>query len=256
MTTIKPIHLVLKNANALTDAPLEISLEEQFRPIAAEIVRLASNAPQSFVASVNVVSEFLEAANLLDGSYGHDSPLPIDDADTAADEALRALADITAAVPRYLPTAETEKCLAQLDNIVIGIGLWAMRHSLDIFTPEPIVNALATRANGATSTQETAAAFAMMQGFVAHLAPRLSADLERSNPERPWRLLNVNFAITAIRTGDAAMMRHAFDQINNALPDERAGFYAEAYSLASQPGFPLETRSLIEHEHRRFAYTH
>ena len=38
------------------------------------------------------------------------------------------------------------------------------------------------------------------------VTPLLSADLERSNPERPWRILHINFAITAIRTEDPAMM--------------------------------------------------
>src|SRR5258706_68768 len=102
----------------------------------------------------------------------------------------------------------------------------------------------------------TAAAYALMQGFIAHLAPQLDADLERSNPERPWRLLNLNFAITAIRTGDAALMRFAFDTLNNHLPDERAGFYEEACALASQPGFLPETRALIEAEHARWSRVH
>jgi hypothetical protein len=89
----------------------------------------------------------------------------------------------------------------------------------------------------------------MMQGFIGHFSPALKADLERSNPQRPWRLLNLNFAITAIRTGEAELMRFAFDTLNSHLPDEREGFYAEASALASQqPGFPPATRGLIDAE--------
>jgi len=96
----------------------------------------------------------------------------------------------------------------------------------------------------------------MMQGFIGHFSPNHRADLERSNPQRPWRLLNLNFAITAIRTGDPSLMQYAFDTLNANLPDERAGFYEEAHALASQPGFPLATRGLIEAEIARWTRVH
>jgi hypothetical protein len=256
---IQPIHLALKDANALTAAPAEakLNLEATFRPLAARMLQLGASAND--VESINVISEFLDAASLLDGTYGDDGALPIAGAVDAADEALRASASLHASLSRYLaPEDNATAALAYnvLDATTLGIGYWCMRHALDIATPEPIVNALANRSNAANSKQETAAAYAMMQGFIAHLAPQLSADLERSNPERPWRLLNVNFAITGIRTGDETLMRFAFEQLNKSLPDECAGFYAEAYTLASQPGFPLPLRHLIGEEHRRFAMKH
>ena len=125
-----------------------------------------------------------------------------------------------------------------------------------MYATEPVVNALAAQANRATTRQDAAAVYALMQGFVQHFAPQLQADLERSNPERPWRLLNLNFAIASIRTGDAAMMRFAFDTLNMHLPEECAGFYEEASALAAQPGFPLETRGIIEAECAKWAKSH
>jgi hypothetical protein len=251
MAEIKPIHLVLKDASAINnvanDAP---TLAAQLAPIGEKIA--SSYPPASVLASANALAEFLEAVMLLDGTYGEDGELPVEDVANAADEAIRALADLQTQLPRLSMADE----LPQLDAIAIGIGLWCMRHQVAIFSPEPIVNALANRANNAESTQETAATYALMQGFIAHLAPQLKSDLERSNPERPWRMLNVNFAITAIRTGDAAMMRYAFDRLNESLPDECLGFYSEAITVASQPGFPIEIRSLIEAEHRRFVRIH
>ena len=54
----------------------------------------------------------------------------------------------------------------------------------------------------------------------------------------------------------AALMRYAFDTLNSHLPDERVGFYEEACTVASQPGFPLDTRALIEAEHAKWARVH
>jgi hypothetical protein len=261
MAETKPIRLALKNADALSinNAPDETPLTTRFSPIAAAISEAyraqfggANLGAGDAIGLTAIVADFLEVSERLDFEYGADGVLPLEDLDEAADEALRAATELDAWLNRF---ARTDLC-PTLHAVMLGIGLWAMRHSLTIFAAEPLVNALASRANEAGSKQETAAAFALMQGFIAHLAPQLGADLERSNPERAWRMLNLNFAITAIRTGDAALMRFAFDTLNKHLPDERAGFYEEAYALASQPGFPIETRALIETEHARWSPRH
>jgi len=90
-----------------------------------------------------------------------------------------------------------------------------------------------------------------MQLLAAHLEPRLGADLERSNPERPWRILHINLAITAIRSEDAELIAQAFDALDRALPDERAGFYGEALALALSPRVDPAVRRLIEERHAR-----
>ncbi|MEI6738509.1 MAG: hypothetical protein WCL29_08535 [Pseudomonadota bacterium] len=252
MAEIKPIRIIFKEVSAPATTALseETTLADRFAAVAN--VLITSHAQVNAAESIRVVADFLEAIILLDDHYGADSVLPVENAANLADEAIRAIADISRLGLEYA----IPKMDATVDNIVIGIGLWCMRHKLAIFSPEPIVNALARRANEATNIQEIVATYALMKAFVLHLAPSLKSDLERSNPERPWRLLNVNLAITAIRTGDATMMRAAFDSLNDALPDERSGFYAEAYTLASQPGFPTEIRALIEREHRQFTLMH
>ena len=142
--------------------------------------------------------------------------------------------------------------LADASDFLIGVALWALRHQAAIDPVEPVVNALAHRANAARSKPELAAVFGLMQGIVAHVAPRLAPDLERSNPERPWRILHANLAITAIRTEDAAMMDHAFDALDEALPDERSGFYGEALARALSPGVSPRVRERIEARHLKW----
>jgi hypothetical protein len=107
------------------------------------------------------------------------------------------------------------------------------------------------RSNAARGKTELAAIFGVMQLLAAHLAPRLAADLERSNPERPWRILHINLAITAIRSEDPQLIAQAFDALDRALPDERASFYAEALALALSPRVDPAVRHLIEERHAR-----
>src|SRR5213594_2195362 len=161
----------------------------------------------------------LATLETLDRQYGGAARLELEDVDEAV-----------AAIHTHLAHWEAEASRRKFDALddiaalTIGVALWAIRHEVAVDVVEPVANALAHRSNCAATPQELAAVFGLMQGVIAHVAPRLAADLERSNPERAWRVLHVNLAITAIRTEDAAMMDFAFDALDAALPDERAGF--------------------------------
>lgn len=252
-----PIRLLLDNANPADPAD-PLLLGEQLAAIAGPIedaVRertAVSTGAASAPALIAVAGNFLPLMQSLDAQYGADAELPLQDAAGTVNAALQSLAELD----RWLDRLELSTIRTTLYSLQLGIGVWAMRHRLTIQAPAILVNALAVRANHAATRQDTAAVYALMQGFIEHLAPALDADLERSDPERPWRLLNLNFAITAIRTGDVSMMRFAFETLNRHLPDERAGFYDEALALASQPGFPPETRAMIEAECTRWSAVH
>jgi len=170
----------------------------------------------------------LEALEGLDRQYGGSAPLPLED-----------VAALVASILVDLARSDD-------DELVIGVAVWAIRHEVTIEAPEIVVNALAARANRARSRDEIAAVVALMHAVVDNVRPRLGADLERSNPERAWRILHANLAITAIRTEDASLMDRAFDALDAALPDERANFYAEARALALAPGISPVVRERID----------
>lgn len=176
----------------------------------------------------------LSTLQALDRQYGGNAKLP-----------LEGVEELAASIVTDLATMDDA-------DLVIAAALWTLRHQVALTVVEPVVNALAQRSNRASGKSEVAAVFGLMQGVIAHTASALRADLERSNPERAWRVLHVNLAITAIRTEDPAMMDFAFDALDVALPDERAGFYSEALALALAPGIAPEVRSRIEARHLRW----
>ena len=178
----------------------------------------------------------LRTLESLDRQYGGHARLPLEGLEDLVTAALAELA--------HLETAPGS------DEAVVGVALWAIRHEVPVAVVEPVANALARRSNAAGSKAELTAIFGLMQGVVGHVAPRLAADLERSNPERPWRILHANWAVTAIRTEDPALMQHAFNALDRALPDEAANFYGEALALALAPGIAPAVRECIEARHR------
>jgi hypothetical protein len=171
----------------------------------------------------------LATLEALDRQYGGSGPLSLEGLDELVASILTELVRNSGSDP----------------ELIIGVALWAIRHGVPITVVEPVVNALAERANNAANKQELAAVFGLMQGVIAHVRDRLAPDLERSNPERPWRLLHANLAITAIRTEDPDMMDFAFDALDEALPDERTNFYSEALALALSPRIPAAVRERI-----------
>jgi hypothetical protein len=180
----------------------------------------------------------------IDRQYGGESPVPLEGVDDVVGALLTELAHFQADVG--------DEGQDEVATLVLGVALWAIRHDVAIRVVEPVVNALAYQSNSARSRPQLAAAFGVMQGVIAHVADALSADLERSNPERPWRLLHLNMAITAIRTADPDMIEFAFDSLESALPDERTGFFAEALARALGPKFDPDVRNRIEKRHLKW----
>ena len=185
----------------------------------------------------------------IDRQYGGSAALALEDAPDLVAAALTALAHLE----NEARLARAGERLAEVAELTLGVALWAIRHGVEIRVVEPVANALALRSNVARGKAELSAVFGLMQGVIAHVSPVLAADLERSNPERPWRILHANLAITAIRTEDTTLMAHAFDALDGALPDERAGFYGEALALAMNPRVPEAVRHCIESRHQRWA---
>jgi hypothetical protein len=199
----------------------------------------------SATASLQSQLRTLEA---IDRQYGGSGPLPLEDADELLAATVTGLAHLESDCRRQ----GEHEAAGRLADLAIGLALWAVRHEVPLKVVEPVANALALRSNAAADKPALAAVFGLMQGVIAHVRPALAADLERSNPQRPWRLLHVNLAITAIRTEDEAMIDHAFDALDAALPDERASFYAEALSHAMGPRVAPQVRAAIERHHGRW----
>jgi hypothetical protein len=190
----------------------------------------------------------LRALEAIDRQYGGASELPLEDVPELVAASLAELARLDESARR----SGAEEDSAEAADLTLGVALWAIRHGVSIPVAEPVANALAMRSNRARSKQELAAVFGLMQGVIDNVRESLAPDLERSNPERPWRILHANLAVTAIRTEDPALIDYAFDALDGALPDERAGFYAEALARALGPGIGPAVRERIEARHNRW----
>lgn len=215
-------------------------LMKQFEQLGPSIAQAASPAMEKLRGE-------LKTLDSIDRQYGGSGALPLEGVDEVVAAAITDLAHLESDCRR-----EGHDVSLLIADLVVGASLWAVRHEVPLSVPEPVTNALALMSNATGGKPELAAVFGVMQGIIDNVRPMLYADLERSNPLRPWRLLHVNLAITAIRTEDPPMMKYAFDALDAALPDERAGFYAEALALALAPNVAPEVLEQIQERHKRW----
>ncbi|HVK56653.1 MAG TPA: hypothetical protein VM532_16690 [Burkholderiales bacterium] len=249
---IKEIKLADVQAEASKD------LSNRFKSMAPKILRAyelrgsAQSGQTPLPDLTKAVGEFLNAFTKLDEEYGETGAILLEDTSELADYCLRCLAELR----NWLDRLELTTLAPDVDKLIIGAGLWAMRHECEVTTPEPMVNALAFMANDATSKQELAAVFGLMQGLIHSTPEAIKNDLEKSNPNRPWRVLLLNFAIVSVRTQDPPMMLHAFETLQKRLPEECAGFFAEAVRQAEHSAFSDEVRGLLQAEQAKWMVKH
>jgi hypothetical protein len=256
MIEIKPIDLSNLQNDMRTEATRNVrnSFDTLVGPVREAYVKKSNgDAPEHAPPQlINTIYEILALMEKLDKEYGAEGALPIEDAEELSDHAIRYLAELG----NWLPRLELGRLQTALNDSIIGVTLWAVRHECAIGVAEPIVNALALRANDAGSKEALAAIYGIQQGVIKHLAPRYQHDLEKSDPQRPWRILNLNFAIVAIRAQDMRMMSYAFKTLGDNLPEECPGFFDEALTLAQHPAFSDEVKDILLGEQSRWALRH
>lgn len=224
-------------------------LAHDFMPVAAaigqEATRRMGDAAQSSAGPgpmLRAAHDGLVLMDKLEQDATGDAPIDLPDAPDLVASVLAALAELEGWSSRLALDALVDP----LQQLSIGTATWAVRHAVTIERPEGVVNALATLANRAADRDALAAAFGLMESLLDHLAPQLASDLEQSNPERPWRILTLNLALTAIRTEDIVLIKRAFDKLDANLPGERRAFYESLSALAADPKIPDETRKIVE----------
>jgi len=140
----------------------------------------------------------------------------------------------------------------RIEALAVPVALWTARRGGWINELEPVVNALAALANATQDPGELAGLSRAMDEITAAVGPTLRQDLDRSEPGRPWRILNLNHGIVATRSQDPPLMRAAFDELVQNLPDDAPAFFAEGMQQMDALDYPEPVREVMENYHRRF----
>lgn len=131
-------------------------------------------------------------------------------------------------------------------GLSIPVALWCARQHMSLSQLEPIVNALSRLANSTQDFQLLGEISDAVDVIIDAIAPRIKQDLDKSNPGRPWRILNLNHGIVATRSHDPKRMEAVFEQLLYRLPEDVPEFFREGIQQMDRIGYPQHVRTVME----------
>ena len=130
-------------------------------------------------------------------------------------------------------------------GLCIPLALWCSRQHLPMSELEPIVNALSKLANSTQDTDLLGEISDAVDVIIDAVTPQIKQDLDKSNPGRPWRGLNLNQGIVATRSHDPKRMEAVFEQLLYRLPEDAPGFFKEGMQQMDRIGYRPHVRTVM-----------
>ncbi|KPK39390.1 MAG: hypothetical protein AMJ69_05710 [Gammaproteobacteria bacterium SG8_47] len=210
-------------------------------------------APPALIEALNQFLEVLKRAHA-DLSVGRGAPregLENQDVTRIGDYGLQLLDDLRAWAEPLRVAAAGEALL----RACLPLALWVARGGGRLTLLEPVVDALARLANSTSNTAELVELTGIMTELLEAVAPAVAADLDQSNPGRPWRVLNLNRGIVATRSLDPAVMGRVFDDIVQRLPNDAPAFFREGMQQMEALNYPAPVREVMQRYFSRYSAT-
>ena len=136
----------------------------------------------------------------------------------------------------------------QRDNLArafASLAVWFARREAVLDNLDGAADGFANLVNGENDENELAKLSQMMDEVLEAAADELKMDQERSNPWRPWRVLNLNAGVAASRSLDAELMQNTFDKLGRRLPYDMPGFFADGKRQMDAQNVPQEVRDVL-----------
>jgi len=146
-----------------------------------------------------------------------------------------------------------EEVFQSLQWETINMARWIAACGGEIFSLEPVVDALARHANHTQQPGELLELFRAMSEIMEATAGAIRQDLEKTNPGRPWRVLQLNRAIVATRTHQPDIMEKAFAELVQYLPEDAPGFFSTGMEQMDLLNYPPHVREVMDRYYRKWS---
>ena len=150
-----------------------------------------------------------------------------------------------AGLEQWLDAAKIEnKSTIQIS--ILSLAVWIHDHSGILQQLEDIVNALSQTANQTNEPEALIKLHKIAEKITNSAHEMIKADLDKSEPGRPWRILNLNHGIIATRTHNIDIMNSVFEQLLQRFPDDAANFFADGMKQIDIIGYPDHVKHVME----------
>ena len=132
-----------------------------------------------------------------------------------------------------------------LATVFVSLAVWFARRDAVLDNLDGTGEGFANLVNGQNDTDELAAMSGMIDEVIEAASEEIRLDQDRSNPWRPWRVLNLNSGVAATRSMNVGLMESTFDKIGRRLPYDLPGFFADGKRQMDSQNVPQEVRDLM-----------
>lgn len=133
----------------------------------------------------------------------------------------------------------------QAITLAVSTGTWIAEKKGNIRELELIVSGLAIFAHQVVGRQELEYLYELSLKIMRATDKHHKLDLDKSNSNRPWRLLCINHCIIATRTGNSEMARLAYDRLIQYLPEEASSFFDQGMQMAHSGQLSLNCSQVL-----------
>ncbi len=201
---------------------------------------------------INAISQFFITYEKLGNKHDENSLIKKSDISQIGGETINYLIELGSWAERL----ELNQEQAMLEEIALAAPRWIIRHQGEIRSLESIVNVLAAKANRTSDQAILTSLFHVMNDLLEHASPELKSDLDKSEPSRPWRMLNFNFAIVATRTMNKELMMRAYDTLGRNLPEDCPDFFEEGLKQSEKAVYGPEIKAMMVEYFNKWATLH
>ena len=107
------------------------------------------------------------------------------------------------------------------------MAVWLARREAVIDNLDGAADGFGMLVNGLSEPGELAEMCQLMEEVIESVSEQIQLDEDRSNPWRPWRVINLNAGIAATRSLEPGLMEDTFEKLGRRLPHDMPGFFAD-----------------------------
>lgn len=217
----------------------DLALKIMLRVIKAnETAQTIADDESGPIALASALSDFFELATGLEHA---NQTLEPEAASELAHHALD-LADRLSYQLRQLDIHDQQEALASL---FASLSIWFARRSAVLENLDGTADGFARLVNRENGSEGLTTLRNLMNEVLLAASAEIKADEDRSNPWRPWRMLNLNMGIAATRSLDPQLMVDTFEALGPRLPHDLPGFFSDGRRQMDAQDVPQEVRDVL-----------
>jgi len=146
-----------------------------------------------------------------------------------------------------------QESFSYFEEFLFLFSLWFAKSGGIISQLIPIVNLIAALSNRLRDQAVLKQLWANIEIIINAAEQSIQDDMDNRDPRRPWRVLLLNYSITATRTHDPERMEKSFQFLAQNLPDDLQQFFMEGMSQMTALNYPPAVKDVMEKYYRKYA---